>query len=86
MNGVAGFIGWLVIWCAVAVVVCVPVGKFIAYRTRADRPRSSRDEFSPLRPVPFGGRVDASPSEDSSRYVQPKWQPSDDDLRDTGGV
>jgi len=72
MNGIAGFIGWLVIWCAVAVAVCVPVGKLIAYLTRPDRHRAVGDEYRPLPTVPFGGRAAASGPEESSRYVPPQ--------------
>lgn len=32
MNAVAGFLGWLVIWTAVALAVAIPLGKFLARR------------------------------------------------------
>lgn len=82
-DAIAGFIGWLVIWCAVAVVACVPVGKLIARNTRpAPEPEPEGRDLS-ARP-PFGAYADpdAAQNQRPSRYLPAPWQPSGDDLND----
>lgn len=67
MNSIAGFIGWLVIWTAVAVVTAVALGKSLKF---LGRPQPEPEDWDPA-PRSLGGPD-----------VSPKWQFSASDLDD----
>lgn len=83
MNAFAGFIGWLVIWAALAVAVAIPLGKLINRRRRYTLELAPDDRDLSTRP-PFGGYTDPDTLHEPSRYVPPQFRQFDDDaLSDT---
>lgn len=79
MNGIAGFIGWLVIWCALVVVVAVPLGKSLKFLGR-DMPGPEPQHRNLSTRPPFGGYTDPDTAPHQSRYALPESRFDDGDL------
>lgn len=69
MNSVAGFLGWLVIWAAVAVVAGVILGKSLKFLGREQPPAPEPEDWNPA-------------PRTLTPHVPSSWQPTDDALRD----